>query len=324
MPLPRLRKSTLTPQAVPIYQHWDSPWWSHTCLLTFQKKALSLPVSIITVPFYAHTILSAKTTFGPNLYLLKSSSHHPSKFDSGAPLLKKGFKRVHPIYNWEVPFQASLQKEEEVSTTAITLSTQGCFLHSELFNLGPTDALASFWTPILCAKICLHTGNFFWELCLQETLSYSLVSIHLRTKPIREGQPTWRTRKTQSQSLNQIVLGVFPASGHFLFWVNTWLKRKEGDRREGKGKEVEKSYLFMEFFLKSHFLFHDFSSYATWNQFLPPPGSTRQLTAPLVEQWLHFYFVLWSSISRAGSRWYLCFYFQQHLAQTLAKKGEKR
>lgn len=33
----------------------------------------------------------------------------------------------------------------------------GCFLHSELFNLGPMDALASFWTPTLCGKfVCTH------------------------------------------------------------------------------------------------------------------------------------------------------------------------
>lgn len=166
--------------------------------------------------------------------------------------------------------------------------------------------------------------EFFQKLCLQETLSCSLVSIHLRTKPTQEGWRTWRTRKTQSRGLNQTVRGAFPASGHFLFWLDTWLKRKKGDRREGKGKEVEKSYLFMKLFLKSHFLLHGFSSCPTWNQFLPPLGSTNQLTAPLVEQWLHFYFVLWSSISRAGTRSYLCFYFQQHLAQILAKEGKKR
>lgn len=187
--------------------------------------------------------------------------------------------------------------------------------------------LLQVFEPLHCVENLFAHMEFFWELCLQETLSCSLVSIHLRTKPIQEGRPTWRTRKTQSQGLNQTVLGAFPASGHFLFWLNTRLKRKEGDRREGKGKEVEKSYLFMKFFLKSHFLLHGFSSGPTWNQFLPPLGSTNQLTAPLVEQWLHFYFVLWSSTSRARTRSYLCFYFQQHLAQTLAKEekeGKKR
>lgn len=187
--------------------------------------------------------------------------------------------------------------------------------------------LLRVFEPLHCVENLFAPMEFFWELCLQETLSCSLVSIHLRTKPIQEGRPTWRTRKTQSQGLHQTVLGAFPASGHFLFWVNTRLKQKEGDRREGKGKEVEKSYLFMKFFLKSHFLLHGFSSCPTWNQFLPPLGSTNQLTAPLVEQWLHFCFVLWSSISRAGTRSYLCFYFQQHLAQTLAKEekeGKKR
>lgn len=141
-----------------------------------------------------------------------------------------------------------------------------------------------------------------------------------RTKPIQEGEPTCRTRKTQSQSLNQTVLWAFPASGHLKFWVDTWLRRKKENGREGKGKEVEKSYLFMKFFLKSHFLLHGFFNCPIWNQFLPPLGSTRQLTCPSSRTL--YCLVLWSSISRAGSRSSVCFYFQEHLAQTLAK-GEK-
>lgn len=85
---------------------------------------------------------------------------------------------------------------------------------------------------------------------------------------------------------------------------------------------MEKSYLFMKLLLKSHSPFiispitqHGINSFLLvlhWATHLPFCG------APTT-----FLPVLWSNISRAGSMSYLCFYFQQHLAQTLAKKGKE-
>ena len=153
------------------------------------KTALSLPVSTITVASYAHTILSARTTFVPHLYLLKSSSHHPSKFDSAAPLLKKRFKRVHPIYSWEVPFYVS-SKRRKKGAPQPPLHLHRLLSSFRVVQSGTSGCSCEFLNPYIVWKICLHPWNFSGNcVCRRHWVALWYPSTWGQNQYKRDGQP---------------------------------------------------------------------------------------------------------------------------------------
>lgn len=128
------------------------PLHSQTSLFTFSEHPSAwLPQCL--------SVLTPCPLLGP-----ASSCWDPALLTQ-ASLTPELHKKVAPHnFNWEVPFEVYL-KEEEVSTMAITLSTQGYFLHSELLNLGPVDGLCRVCELLyLYANICLHmchsSGNW--------------------------------------------------------------------------------------------------------------------------------------------------------------------